>query len=296
MTARTVTSAAHAKINLFLRVFGKDNSGFHGIETLFCLLELADDVSVTMTDSGVTIEVEGADTGPDENNIAVRAARSALQVMGNPFGVHIRIKKNIPVGGGLGGGSSDAAATLQCVNALADGRIHQHQLLGIGGELGSDVPFLVTGTPMALAWNRGERLFSVTPPAPKPVVLLVPDFGVNTGEAYRLLGRSDGGNRGPVRLSEDSFRTWGDIGRLGGNDFESVVFGKRPKLKEQFLRLANTSPILARMSGSGSTLYGIYRDENSSTDARDILSGTTQTVLTSTRDKIAQPPSVLPSR
>lgn len=290
MNGPSVTSLAHAKINLFLRVFGKDASGFHGIETVFCLLELSDTVRVTRVESGITIDVEGPDTGPDNDNLAIRAARGALDTMGNPFGVHIELTKTIPVGGGLGGGSADAAATLHCINALGDNRIASHELLRIGSDLGSDVPFLVTGTPMALAWHRGERLFTLEPPRTKPVVLLTPSFGMNTAEAYKLLDRTDGGGRGPVRLSQGSFGTWGDVARLGGNDFEAVVFGKHPRLKDSFFRLANTGPLLARMSGSGSTLYGVYRNQADAEDALDILSGEPGAMLTSTRDKFVAPP------
>lgn len=291
MNGVSATSLAHAKVNLFLRVFGKDASGFHGIETVFCLLELSDTIRVTRIDSGITIDVDGQDSGPDDDNLAVRAARAALDSMGNPFGVHIELTKAIPVGGGLGGGSADAAATLHCVNALGDKRLASHELLRIASGIGSDVPFLVTGTPMALAWNRGERLFALQPPATKPVVLLTPSFGMNTAEAYKLLDRTGGGGRGPVRLSQDSFGTWGDIARLGGNDFEGVVFGKHPRLKDLFFQLANTGPLLARMSGSGSTVYGVYRNHTDAEDARDILGGKASAVLTSTRDRVVAPPS-----
>jgi 4-diphosphocytidyl-2-C-methyl-D-erythritol kinase len=290
MSDQTVTSLAHAKINLFLRVFGKDASGFHGIETVFSLIELADRVSVTRADKDVTIDVTGHDVGPAEDNLAARAAGEALESLGNPFGVHIDLEKLIPVGGGLGGGSADAAAVLHCVNHLGGNKISPDELMRIGAKLGSDVPFLVTGKPMALAWNRGERLFTFDPPGSKPVVLLTPSFGVSTAEAYKLLDRTDGGGRGPVTLSKNAFETWGDVARSGGNDFESVVFGKHKPLKEMFFKLANTGPILARMSGTGSTLYGIYRDQSSAEDAMNILAGKSVATLTSTRDKAVAPP------
>ena len=100
-----VRIAAHAKINLFLRILAREISGYHQIETAFALLELADALDVRRTDSGVTLEVEGPDLGPMEDNLAVRAARAVLEATGNRFGVAIRLTKRIPVRAGLGGGS-----------------------------------------------------------------------------------------------------------------------------------------------------------------------------------------------
>src|SRR2546423_14203481 len=114
-----VRVAAHAKINLFLRILARESSGFHQIETAFALLELADELVVRRTDSGVTLEVDGPDLGPSDENLAVRAANMVLNATGNRFGVAIKLTKRIPVRAGLGGGSSDGAAALHAVNALA---------------------------------------------------------------------------------------------------------------------------------------------------------------------------------
>src|SRR3989454_4957056 len=107
-----VRIAAHAKVNLFLRILARESSGFHQIETAFALLELADELVVQRIDSGVTLEVEGPDLGPSDENLAVRAARMVLDATGNRFGVAITLTKRIPVRAGLGGGSSDGAAAL----------------------------------------------------------------------------------------------------------------------------------------------------------------------------------------
>ena len=113
-----VRVAAHAKVNLFLRILARESGGFHQIETAFALLELADELEVRRTGAGVTLEVEGADVGPDDQNLAVRGAQAVLAATGNRFGVAIKLTKRIPVRAGLGGGSSDAAAALHAVNAL----------------------------------------------------------------------------------------------------------------------------------------------------------------------------------
>lgn len=256
-----VTIAAHAKANLFLRVLSRETSGYHSLETLFVLLELADELTVERTGSGIELTVEGADTGPVEDNLAYRAARMVLEATGQRFGVRMHLVKRIPVSAGLGGGSSDAAAALHAANALAGNAIPPSQILQLAVQLGSDVPFLASGAPLALAWGRGERMFRIASPSPAPALLVLPPFGVSTPKAYELLdqGRDWGHPRGPVVLDAAAFGTWGGIARLGGNDFEVPVFGKEPVLRALYEKLCATRPLLARLSGSGSALIALYR-------------------------------------
>ncbi len=262
MTDR-VTVRAHAKANLFLRVLARETTGFHSIETLFALLELHDDLIVERTAAGIDLTVAGAETGPTERNLAYRAAALVIEATGGKFGVRIHIDKAIPVRAGLGGGSSDGAAVLHAVNRLADGAVPRHEILQLASRLGSDVPFLASGARMALGWGRGERLFRLPAPKAAPVLVVAPDFGVSTEQAYELV--SGGGEvltrRGAVLLDSDALTTWSGIGRLGGNDFELVLFGREPRLRELFEKLAHTGPLLARVSGSGSAIVGIYRTE-----------------------------------
>jgi 4-diphosphocytidyl-2-C-methyl-D-erythritol kinase len=265
---------ARAKLNLFLRVLGRDTDGYHGIETLFCLVDLADDLTVERREgSEVTIEVEGADVGPVEDNLAVRAARLVLEGTGRRFGVHLHLTKRIPVRGGLGGGSSDAAAALVAVNHLAGGAVPRHELLQLAARLGSDVPFFLTGAPLALGWNRGERLLALPPLPPAPVLLLFPPTPVATAEAYGWVdaARQSAGRRGAVVLDLDALRTWGDIGRMAGNDFESPVFGRHPPVRAAFEALVGTRPIVCRMSGSGATLFAVYRSQRDRDDGAMML-------------------------
>ena len=272
-TPDTVSIRAHAKINLFLRVLSRESTGFHGIETVFSLLELADEISVERTARGIDIEIEGADTGPTEDNLAVRAARAMLAATGERFGVRIHLKKNIPVRAGLGGGSSDAAATLHAVNALTGGAVPHHEVLQFAAKLGSDIPFFASGSSMALGWNRGERLFRISGPPRAPTLLVIPEVGISTVTAYELLDRAGGypTPRGAIVLDPDALRTWGSIGRLGGNDFESVVWGREPRIREAFERMAQTRPLLVRMSGSGSAIVGIYRSESDLEQAASMI-------------------------
>src|SRR6185503_4142944 len=178
--------AAHAKANLYLRILSRETSGFHSIETLFTLLELADEVTVETTNGGVELTVDGAETGPADENLATRAARLVLSATGERCGVRIHLLKRIPVRAGLGGGSSDGAATLHAVNAVLGNPVPRHEILQMATHLGSDVPFLASGAPLALGWGRGERLFRVPAPPNAPVLLAIPPIGVSTPEAYAL--------------------------------------------------------------------------------------------------------------
>ena len=259
----SVSVHAHAKVNLFLRVLAREASGFHGLETLFALLELHDSLAVERTTGGIDLAAEGAETGPVEENLAYQAADMVLEATGRRFGVRIRLIKRIPVQAGLGGGSSDGAAALHAVNALAGNAVPRPEVLQLAARLGSDVPFLASGAAMALAWGHGERLFHIPCPAAAPALVAVPADGVSTREAYTMIdawqGREE--RRGAVLFDDGAFDSWGGIARLGGNDFENVVFGARPALRDLFERVAHTRPLLVRLSGSGSAIVALYKTE-----------------------------------
>jgi 4-diphosphocytidyl-2-C-methyl-D-erythritol kinase len=266
----TVAVAAHAKVNPLLRVLAREADGYHGLETMFCLLDLADRLVAQRRDgAGVTIDVTGDDTGPVEENLAVRGARAVLEATGGRFGVHLTLEKRIPVRAGLGGGSSDAAAALLAVNRLAGDAVPRPELLQFAARLGSDIPFFLAGAPLALGWGHGERLLRLPPLPAAPGLLLTPPLSVATPEAYGWIdaARTGVGRRGAVALDLDALGSWGDVARLAGNDFESVVFGQRPEVRQAFEALAGTRPLLCRMSGSGSTLFALYRSARDRDDA-----------------------------
>jgi 4-diphosphocytidyl-2-C-methyl-D-erythritol kinase len=265
-----ITLPAYAKINLVLRVLARHDDGYHGVETLLCLVSLADTLTAERREGqGVTIEVRGAELGVPDQNLAVRAAQSVLQATGNRFGIHLTLIKRIPVGAGLGGGSSDAATALQAANRLAGDAIPRHELLQFAARLGSDIPFFLTGAALALAWNRGERLLRLPPLPAAPALLLTPGTPVATAAAYGWVdsAKQTGGARGSVALDLDALSRWGDIGRMAGNDFESPVFGRHGEIRSAFEALVATHPLVCRMSGSGSTLFAVYRSARDRDDA-----------------------------
>lgn len=269
-----VSLPALAKINLFLRVLSRDDEGYHGLETLLCLISLGDILTAERRDgTGVTIDVVGPAVGPDQDNLAVRAATRVLHATGDRFAVHLRLEKRIAIRAGLGGGSSDAAAALHAVNSLAGNVVPRHELLQFAAQLGSDVPFFMTGAPLALAWNRGERMIRLPPLPPSPALLVTPDIPIATPEAFGWIdqSRTSATRRGAVALDLAALSQWGDIGRMAGNDFESPVFGRHSQIRAAFEALVATRPLVCRMSGSGSTLFGIYRSARDREDALMML-------------------------
>jgi 4-diphosphocytidyl-2-C-methyl-D-erythritol kinase len=290
-----VRVAAHAKLNLFLRILAREApSGYHQIETAFVLLELADELVVTRTAGGVSLSVDGPDLGPPDDNLAVRAARSVLQATGQKFGVALALTKRIPVRAGLGGGSSDAAAALHAVNALAGKAIPRPELLLQAARLGADVAFCASGAPAAVAWGRGERLFQLPPPPAAPALVAVPPVAVATPDAYRWWdeGHLEPPARGPIVLDADAFAAWGSVGRLGGNDFELAVFGRHPEVRTLFERLAATHPLWVRLCGSGSAVAAVYATERLRDEAALLLGEKQQRLIrTATRALVAPAPA-----
>jgi 4-diphosphocytidyl-2-C-methyl-D-erythritol kinase len=159
------------------------------------------------------------------------------------------------------------------VNHLAGDAIPRHELLQFAARLGSDVPFFFSGSPLALGWGRGERLLQLPPLPTAPVLLVTPATPVATREAYGWVdaARQSAGRRGAVALDLDALAQWGDIGRMAGNDFESPVFGRHPEIRAAFEALAGTRPLVCRMSGSGSTLFAVYRSARDRDDAQMML-------------------------
>ena len=286
----TARAMAQAKVNLSLRILAREESGFHQIETVFQRLALADLVTVREAD-GRTLDMrfsDGArtvDLGPVEQNLAWRAAEAYAAVAGSPRGWAIEIGKHIPVGGGLGGGSADAAAVLRALDALAARPLGPSALVDIAARLGADVAFLTSTSELALAWGRGERMLDLPPLTAADVLLIVPDFGVHTGHAYAALAvhRAAGHlQAGAAWRSPRSLGSWSAVAADAVNDFEPVVFEMHPALatvRAQLAALPQT--VLALMSGSGSTLFAVQ--EQSAAAPRPLtLPAGWASVLTST--------------
>lgn len=265
MTARRARLAAEAKVNLGLRVLDREPSGYHRLETLFARIDLADEIVVERTAAGCTLDVQGADVGPTERNLAYRAALAYLQASGWSTGLAITLTKRIPAGGGLGGGSADAGAVLRLLDAMAPAPMAPDRLAAIALQLGADVPFLTTTAPQALAWGRGERLVPIPTLPARALLLCLPSFGVETKAAFGWLAETretgqppagvEGGDR-PVAAAEVA--SWAAVGAWSRNDLEGPVEARHPELTELRRALRAAGAHLARMSGSGSTVFGVF--------------------------------------
>lgn len=266
MSDRIVVERAPAKINLDLRILSREPDGYHRLETVFQALELHDLIDARPAEA-LSLEIEGdVDVGPDRDNLVLRAARAFDEAMPGAGRARLRLVKHIPAGAGLGGASSDAAATLRALNALADQPLDAQVLVEIGARLGSDVPFFLCGSPLASAEGRGE-LLSPLPPLPSAAVLVVdPGFPVATRDAFRwwderhATGAPEGAAQSSAyrSLPRDGFES---IGRIARNDFEGVVFERHPMLERIRDGLAGAGATLALLSGSGSCVYGVFSDD-----------------------------------
>ncbi len=257
---------AHAKINWTLDILGQRPDGYHELRMLMQPITLADEITLQPAD-GLTLFVEGDEDIPaDQRNLAWRAADLLLQTCGVQRGVRIAIRKRIPSQAGLGGGSTDAAAVLYGLNRLWDLGLPQEELERIGLSLGADVPFCLQGG-LCLAEGVGEKLTRL-PNAPQwPMIIVKPCDGLSTAEVYRAWHQE--AHREAVQeaaLLEAVHK--GDASLLPehpGNALEWVSAAQRPKIPGAIQALQDHGAVCAQMSGSGSAVFGVFKE----TETRD---------------------------
>lgn len=282
MIKTSLTLSSPAKINLWLKVLGKRADGFHEVETRMCPISLADEVTVTLLETGPTVLTCSDPTVPtDESNLALKALRAFELRVGRTRFWSIHLEKRIPHGAGLGGGSSNAAAVLSAINALFPAPLTASSLNSLAAGLGSDVPFFLHGRTCD-ATGRGEN---VTPTLDfdwkLPVVLVKPPFGIATPWAYQHWAKSK-----PLAgvTYARQLCPWGEM----VNDLERPVFEKwalLPTLKNWLLDQPETEAAL--MSGSGSTLFAVTKSSIEAgvlaDKARKLCGSTTQVFVATTR-------------
>jgi len=265
VTPRVVRREARAKINVFLRVLGAREDGYHELESLVVPISLSDVVTVEPAEA-LRVEVEGAaelaGEGPGGLNLALVAALALADACPDAAGALIRIQKRIPVAGGLGGGSADAAATLHALNELWGCDVDPATLAGMGEHIGSDVPAMLVGEPVLMT-GRGERLAPVAC-AVLHWALVDLGFGVRSPDAYRWWDEN-GARTGPDPDALLAAAAGGDPAALGPllfNDLEAPVVARHPAIGEATARLLAAGALGAVMSGSGSSVVGLARDED----------------------------------
>ena len=280
-----------AKINLDLRVLHKRPDNYHELRTVFQTISLADTLEIEYESSRRThLELDDPQSIPD--NLVLRAAHSVLDALKLHAEIRFRLNKKIPMGAGLGGGSSNAAAVLLAIPALANRPVPPDRLLALASELGSDVPFFLTGG-TALALGRGTELYGLPDITQEHVLLISPGLHVSTPVAYQSLGlgltspdqsRKMNGFQLFVRTL-GSLRSARAASTLSANDFESAVFSQHPQLKKMWSRLRKHAAG-ARMTGSGSALFALFASAAGRDLAKKVLEG----------DKVIKASRILPAR
>jgi len=245
MSQARLTLPAPAKLNLMLHITGRRADGYHELQTLFQFLDYGDELSFALRDDGeVRLHTEIADV-PHDSNLIVRAARALKEASGSPFGVDIWLKKILPMGGGIGGGSSDAATTLLGLNHLWQLGWDEDRLAGLGLKLGADVPVFVRGH-AAFAEGIGEILTPVTPEEPWYLVL-VPQVSVSTAEIFSdpLLTR----DTPPIKVRPVPKGN-------SRNDCLPVVTRRYPEVGNALNLLGKFTE--AKLTGTGSCVFGAF--------------------------------------
>lgn len=260
---------APAKVNLSLRILGRRPDGYHEIETVMVPLSLGDVVEVSLGGRGITLDSNMDALPKDEGNLAVRAASRFMQEAGLKKGVRIGLGKVIPLGAGLGGGSSNAAAVLTALNALTGKPLGKSALSRVALSLGADVPFFLGGRP-AIARGIGERLTALPPMPETWFVLVNPGFEVSTAWAYGQL-RGALTTPPPHPKVPPISRHWSNLGASLRNDLEAVTLPRYPVLHRLKKRLVGLGAVSALVSGSGPTVFGVFREASGARRAFEAL-------------------------
>lgn len=253
---------APAKLNLFLEVLGRRPDGYHEVETLMVAVDLFDRLTFRENPSGeITLRCDDASLPTGSENLVVRAAERLRDDSGRRRGAHIDLRKSIPAGAGLAGGSSDAAAALEGLDRLWDLRTPPERLDALAGGLGSDVPFFLKAE-AAICRGRGERVEGVALPKALHFVLICPPIGQSTAEVYRNVTPPD--RPRPIGPVLDAFARGEttSLGRLLFNRLQPIAEAINPALSRVRDALADLLPSLdgSLMSGSGSAYFGLGRD------------------------------------
>ena len=251
---------AFAKINLCLHVLGRRPDGYHELRTIFQAISLRDTLELSLTRKpGIALEVSGAELPAGPENLVYLALEALSAETGYRGGVRARLEKRIPVARGLGGGSSDAGAALLGLLRLTKKEVPLERLIEIAAALGADVPFFLFGG-RALAVNRGDEIYPL-PDAPRRTVLVISprEIGVSTKDAYQWISTELTNRPKPPKIWRFCALCWSRTGEVS-NDFEGPVFARHPRLGEIRDGLLQRGAAEAALAGSGSAVFGIFRN------------------------------------
>jgi len=267
-----------AKVNLFLEVLNRREDGYHNINSLFVAVSLFDTLEFGRTDSqGISLKIMGGEALSERaDNLISKSWDLMHKSFGMPGGLSVTLTKRIPVAAGLAGGSSDASATIFGCNQLFNLELSRTEMAVLSSEIGSDCPFFFSNG-RSIVGGRGEIIEDATIPTDFWLVLVKPSLSVSTGSAYSQLGRGLTNHKPPFKLPSCS--TVEDLANalaLTGNDFEPVQFSAHDELISIRDRLIEYGALLVRMSGSGPTIFGLFREEPDEQKFEDFIRGNWQ--------------------
>ncbi|MEW6006058.1 MAG: 4-(cytidine 5'-diphospho)-2-C-methyl-D-erythritol kinase [Stygiobacter sp.] len=255
---RYIEIKAPAKINIGLKVISKRRDGYHNLSTLFYPINDLYDVLKFELAENFSFQCDNPNIPNDDNNLVVKAKNILEKESKKRLNVKIELLKNIPSEAGLGGGSSDAAATLISLNELYSLNFRYEKLLELALDLGSDVPFFIKAKP-AIGKSRGEILEQIDFEINKPILIVNPKIKISTKEAFSFVKSSN------QEIEFNNFLTnhkndFNSYKNIFENDFENYVFEKYPEIKIIKEKMYKNGALFSSMSGTGSTVYGIFPD------------------------------------
>jgi len=265
-SSAVITVLAPAKINLILRILHRRPDGFHNIWSIMQAVALEDEVQIKLRADrqDIQLKCDAVQLAADQSNLVYRAATAVLARAQRSIGLDIELRKRIPMGAGLGGGSSDAAATIIGLNLLLQLEWSPTQMADVGHSLGSDVPFFLFA-PSSFVAGRGETVRPVVVEGARWVVLVNPGFEVKTMWAYQELAITRTAvmplSLAQRELDRQSRVSWAQLIAVAENDFEEPVFAAYEKLREIKRSLQAHGAEITLLSGSGATVFGVFADE-----------------------------------
>ncbi len=263
-----ITLKSFAKINFGLNILSKRPDGYHNIETIFYPIQLHDELIIQKSNSSLfesNIEILNSNA----DNLIIKAKQKLEEYVNKTFSVKIILKKYIPLGAGLGGGSSNAASTLIALNKLYNLGLSGKNLFNIAVQLGSDVPFFLNSVP-SFAQGKGEILKKINFEIPYPILVINPGIHVSTPWAYSKV-IPEKPKLSLNSIIDNGINNFSELKDKVNNDFEEIVFEKYPEIKELKQSLYDLGAEFALMTGSGSTLFGVFPNLDEAKKAADIL-------------------------
>ena len=268
---------SYSKVNIGLKVLSQRDDGYHNINTIFQELNFGDSIDIEKRDCGFKI-IANVDWIPtNKSNICYKAYTEIKKEFSEVKGIHIKIDKKIPIGSGLGGGSANAAALLKGIKNIYKLEVTESKLEEIGSEVGADVPFFIRGKTQ-LGEGIGDKLTQLPKAIIGTYLLVIPKISIRTEWAYSVIKNRLNNQNKNAKFSSFSNEDYSSL-QIFENDFEQIVIPAYPEIGAIKSKLLNLGARFASLSGSGSTVYGVYDDEASAKEAELLFHTSHQTIL-----------------